>query len=147
MTKVTVVCGPPGSGKTTYVRERVRWGDLIIDLDAIYVAIGGQGDHQHAIGLLPFALAVRDALYRKLESSAVDVRHAWVVTSGAKQAARDALRQRLGAHVVVLETGPNECARRIHSDDSRGSKDAQVELVQTWWREYRVDERDECIKL
>ena len=147
MTRVTVVCGPPGAGKTTYVRERTRWGDLIIDLDAIYMAIGGQGDHQHAIGLVPFALVVRDALYRKLETTVVDVRQAWVITSGAKQTARDALRQRLGAHVVVLEAGPNECARRIHADGSRVAKDAQVALVTKWWREYRTDERDECIKL
>ena len=146
MTAVTVVCGPPGSGKTTYVREHARWGDLVVDLDAIYVAIGGQGDHRHPIGLLPFALAVRDALYRRLEYSN-DVLRAWVITGGAKRSARERLRQRLGAHVIVLEAGLNECSRRIHADDSRGSKDAQVALVTKWWQDYRRDGGDECISL
>ena len=32
---VTVIAGPPGSGKSSYVAGRQRWGDLVLDLDAV----------------------------------------------------------------------------------------------------------------
>src|SRR3989304_1946752 len=118
MTMVSIICGPPGSGKTTYVRERARWGDLIIDLDAIYAAIGGTGRHEHPANLVPYALAARDALLNSING---DLRHAWIVMGGAKKEARRVIRERYNAKVVVLETGPSECLKRIQADAERAT--------------------------
>lgn len=38
--EVIIVCGAPASGKTTYVKNNMTIGDLVIDLDAIRCAIG-----------------------------------------------------------------------------------------------------------
>ena len=40
-TPVTVVCGPPGSGKSTHVDGHKQPGDLVVDIDALYVALTG----------------------------------------------------------------------------------------------------------
>lgn len=32
---INVVCGPPEAGKTTYVREHMKTGDLVLDFDAL----------------------------------------------------------------------------------------------------------------
>ena len=36
---VRLVCGPPGAGKSTLVREKRRDGDLVIDLDDIRASV------------------------------------------------------------------------------------------------------------
>jgi hypothetical protein len=47
---LVVVTGPPGSGKTTHVREHAVGGDVVIDLDALVEALSppGAGDPHHA---------------------------------------------------------------------------------------------------
>ena len=39
---VRLVCGPPGAGKSTLVREKRRDGDLVIDLDDIRASVGSE---------------------------------------------------------------------------------------------------------
>lgn len=135
-TVVTIVCGPPGSGKTTYVRERARPGDLIDDLDAIFAAISGLPWYHKPPELLPFAAEARDAILRRLERPSC-VERAWVITSGAKRQEREALAQRLKARVVVLTVPPEECLRRIRQDERRAHQADQWEtLVRRWWEEY-----------
>lgn len=135
-TQVTLVCGPPGSGKTSYVREHARRGDLILDLDAIFMAISGLPWYDKPEELLPFAAEARDAILRRLERPS-NVRRAWVIMSGAKRQERESLRQRLRAKVVMLDVPADECMRRIKQDQRRAH---QVEewrgLVERWWREY-----------
>ncbi|MCJ2010442.1 ATP-binding protein [Methylobacterium sp. J-092] len=42
---LTIVCGPPGSGKSTYIRERIEPRDILIDLDAIMSGLSGLPEH------------------------------------------------------------------------------------------------------
>jgi 5-methylcytosine-specific restriction endonuclease McrA len=42
---LTIVCGPPASGKSSYVAARAQQGDLIIDLDVIASTIAGTDLH------------------------------------------------------------------------------------------------------
>lgn len=143
---VTIVCGPPGSGKTTYVRERMRWGDLVVDLDAIFVAISGLGWYEKPECLLPFAAEARDALLARLGQPS-EVRHAWVIMSGARRADRQRLRSQLHGTVVVLEVPGTECMRRIALDERRATMaPLWKDLVDRWWREYEPDDADERIR-
>lgn len=142
---VTLVCGPPASGKTTYVRDRARRGDLIVDLDAIFVAITGLDWYVKPDALLPFAMEARDALLDRLGRPS-DIRHAWVIASGAKHADRERLRQRLNANVVVLEVDPAECHRRLLADERRGDRAEQwMEIVRRWWRDYEPAQGEERV--
>jgi hypothetical protein len=75
--KVLVV-GPPCSGKSSYVAERRRPGDLVIDFDAIAVALGSPDSHDHPASLRPFAGFVVEALLDRL-SRVHDVTTVWWV--------------------------------------------------------------------
>ena len=144
-TSVIVVCGPPGAGKTTYVRERAKWGDLVVDLDMIWCALTGLAVYDKPDAVLPFVLACRDAIYDRL-SRANEVRQAWIITGGAKSPDRAVWRQR-GASVVVIETQATVCIARIRQDDTRAERAALLQtLVTDWWREYRRDGGDEIIE-
>lgn len=139
---VTVVCGPPGSGKSTYVARKAEWGDLIVDLEAILTAISGYPRHRHPRGLVPFARAAKDELVEAIEIGLPGQR-AWVIVGGASRAERQSLRQRLGATVIVFEVPAAECLRRIAADGSRTSRDGYWEpIVARWWQEYERDPAD-----
>ena len=44
---ITLVMGSPCSGKSTYVRENSKPGDLIWDFDKVHTAISSTDTHQH----------------------------------------------------------------------------------------------------
>lgn len=44
---LTVITGPPCSGKSTYIQTRARYGDIIIDMDRIALALTTDGTKHH----------------------------------------------------------------------------------------------------
>lgn len=134
--QVTIVCGPPGSGKTTYVRERAHRGDLIIDLDFIFAAISGLPLYDKPVGLLNVALEVKDFLIAKLRGQS-GINRAWIVTGGAARAEREEIARKTGGRVIVLAVPAHECLARISKDDRRvGTSEAWQSRIERWWREY-----------
>lgn len=77
-----VVTGPPASGKTTWVREHAKPGDVVVDYDLIAGALSGPGsatthDHRGALRLVTFrarSAAIREAM-RHIDSVDVYVIH------------------------------------------------------------------------
>lgn len=109
--KVTLVCGPPCAGKNTYVTEHAHAGDLIVDLDALYTALGARGDHDQPLTLKPFAFAARDALLDRLWTGNHELDAAWIILSAPESETRDLFHQR-GVRIVLLDPGRDECLRR-----------------------------------
>lgn len=132
----TIVCGPPGSGKSTYVREHMHCGDLVVDLDELFQAICFQPVYTKPLPLLPYVLQLRDTLVNRLATDPTRPQ-SWVITQGPKMDERDQLAKRLKAQVIVLEVSPNECLRRIGADPRRKASVALWEpLVCRWWEAY-----------
>lgn len=134
--QVTVVCGPPGSGKTTYVQQHREHGDLIIDVDALFEALTFNASRDHLEIHLPFVCEARDAVLKRL-LYAHRVPRVWIIECGASAARRNALRQQFGAKVIVLEVPTEECLRRIADDSTRHFDPKWQQLVDAWWVEYR----------
>lgn len=140
MIPVTIVAGAPGSGKTTYVQEHRLWGDLVIDVDALFVALsGGLEWYDKPLNLLPFVLEARNAVLRRLSSES-EVRRAWFITGEADIEKLRQLKEEMGAErLIVMDVGPIECYRRIASDERRKDKAVQQkELVNKWFSVYGV---------
>lgn len=140
MTKVYLVCGPPGSGKTTYVRENSKRGDLIVDYDAIYAAISGLPWYDRPEEIKPFVFEVREALLNRLtRPNYVDT--AWVIASLPKRRAREKMLYRLNAELVMLDVPADECIRRIKNDPRRNhDADMWAKVVYDWWNVYEQEE-------
>ncbi len=130
----TVVAGPPGSGKTYYVNQHAQWGDLIVDVDALFTALSGLPWYEKPKVLLPFVLEARDAVITRLARES-ELRHAWVITSEADMGKLHNMVSQLGADLVVMDTDYTECVRRMYNDDRRKDK-AQMweELISAWFR-------------
>lgn len=144
---VYVVCGPPGSGKTTYVTGRKRTGDLVVDLDALFAALSGEAWYDKSSNLLPVVLDVRDWIVENIPSwnKAGRFYNAWAITSNPET--RHRLARKLGAkEVVVIETSYHECLARIGNDERRRKYlDHWTPLVQKWWDKYEPDPADTVI--
>lgn len=133
---VTIVAGPPGAGKTAYIEERAKWGDLVVDVDALYAALSMLPWYEKPDVLLPFVMEVRDAVLARL-SRPSQVRAAWVITSEADRGKLEKLSETLGGALVVLEVNALECVRRISQDERRADRWEQwQEIVNAWWRKW-----------
>ena len=115
-----VICGVPNSGKSTYVRERARPGDLVWDLDHVASVIGYGGSwtpgRRLSWPVAKAALVMRDALVEWLASVETlgDARVYLIITD--PQVAKDCA-EIIGAQVVDL-SGRNGALRADASGSS-----------------------------
>ena len=58
---VTVVVGPPCSGKSTFVAEHAADGDVVVDFDKLAVALGSKTSHDAPYAIRRVTHAAREA--------------------------------------------------------------------------------------
>lgn len=126
---LTIVCGPPCAGKTTYVRQHADANDLVIDLDEIVAGL--RPSHRHWSGtrdpdLLNRSIRVRNALLGSLARRAHG--KAWFIVAAPTTFERDWWGSQLGGDVVVLDPGREECKRRALAQQTP----AAVRGVDAW---------------
>lgn len=135
---VIIVWGAPASGKTTYVRERMLPGDLVIDLDLIKQSISMAGKTAATDSLLPVALSVRDHLYSLVAQRAVNCETAWIVSCLPRHEERCRLADKLRAtDIVFIEAAEQECVDRALRDEERRDKGLQFKIIRNWFSEFR----------
>ena len=129
---VTIICGPPASGKTTYAHEAAKGGDKVIDLDAIKVRMGGTPYDQRET-ITCKAMAYRDMMIRSLADDTAG--KAWLIVTAPTPEERAAWLEALGsmAQLVMMDADPAECIARIKADPARAQvTDALIEAVKRW---------------
>jgi hypothetical protein len=142
---VTVVCGAPGSGKTRWVAENFQRGDLVVDIDTLYMALSGLPMYDKPQQLLPFVCEARDAIYRRMCRTNA-VRHAWIITSDPNTETRKQLRTFFAASVLVMDVTAAVCLERISMDPRRaGQMDLWTPLVMRWYRTFECQPFDTLI--
>ena len=133
--EVFIVYGAPCSGKTTYVRENMDDGDLVVDLDAIRSGISLMPMHSPAPSLNKTAFAIRDFLYDQIRIRAGDWTTAWVIGGLPRKDERERLAARLGASLILVEASRDECRDRLlDADDGRYPE--WEKYIDAWFRDY-----------
>ncbi len=97
-----VVTGAPGSGKTTWVKQRARPGDIVFDLDAIAGVVSEWPTHPRPLDSMRALLAMREGLVAWLERTHVAV-HVFLIVTDERDA--HAVAQRVRARVVKRHAG------------------------------------------
>ena len=112
---ITVITGPPCSGKTTWARQHAKPGDLIIDFDVIAQALGSPVTHGHDDAYRKAALDARDAAITAAVSRSPENTRAWIIDS-RPAAGKRAWYKAHGARFVALSAEPAELHRRADAD-------------------------------
>jgi hypothetical protein len=133
---IVVLWGPPCSGKSTYIAERMQPGDVRVDLDVIIAALmppsAAPYSEPHYIRRL--ALDAREAVMASLHKVPRDVT-AYVIDSNADKAGR-ARWHRRGAQVVKVEAPYAVCIARGRE---QGRPPEYEERVRSWFARHRPE--------
>ena len=121
---LTVIYGPPGSGKTAYVHEHRKPGDVVIDLDSLCVALGSPDTHSHPEHVKRIAGSARASAIRKAIDLGVD---AWVIDTWLRT---QQLRDHPAARFVRVDPGQTVTLQRARRD---GRPDESINAIQRWY--------------
>lgn len=137
---LTVVCGAPCSGKTTWVAEHARPSDLVLDLDQIAAELSGLPLHDWPrVPWLRLALAHRNRLLGEIGKPCRWSR-AWLIVSEPNDNWRDWWRRALRPEsIVVLDPGIETCLARMRQ---RGG---DPQSIKQWYWRFRPLETDTVI--
>lgn len=106
-----LIVGPPAAGKSTWVAERAKPGDITIDYDALANVLSPHDkDHDHTVEVKTVTKAARKAAI----DAAVKNRHHIDVYVIHSTPSKDTLLKyhRLGAQIVVVDPGEDVVASR-----------------------------------
>ena len=107
---ITVVTGPPCSGKSTYVRQHAKPGDIVIDFDPMAQAFGSLGSHDHSAATRHVTIQARRAAIAAALTVHEQTR-VWIVDCNISPDRMKAYRQH-GAAIVCLSVSLGELHRR-----------------------------------
>lgn len=114
---IVIVTGPPCGGKSTYVQEQAQPGDLIVDQDALALAIeAGSSSHVYSTATRKMARAARNAaVWEGLKAMQGDrYRTLFVIHTDPSPEMRMSYRA-MGGRFVEMDPGKDECLRRAQS--------------------------------
>lgn len=136
--KVSIVWGAPASGKTTYVRNHMQDGDLVVDLDLIKQSLSMQGKTETGDNFLNIALSIREHIYELIEyREVINTNHVWVIAGLPKRDDREYLFNRLQAdEIIQIKATKKECIVHADSDDERKDKRIQHKIIHKWFAQY-----------
>lgn len=118
--RLVVVWGPPAAGKSTYCKERMEPGDILIDWDDIVREIAGHGRHAWTQREADMATRERNRRIAELKDGPAD-RTAWIPTGAPKLSNRQ-WWESLGAEMVALTPSREVLVNRIMEDPERSAQ-------------------------
>lgn len=110
---VYLICGAPCSGKSHYIKEHMKDGDIVCDVDDIYSAISGNDPHDADLYVHEVALGMREHLLDIIRDRKGGWNDAYVPTIANTAEKVQADADRIKADEIILMTTPYEvCMER-----------------------------------
>ena len=112
---ITVVTGPPCGGKSTYIKENAKDGDLVIDMDKIALALihGEPKSHSYGDDVRSIARAARKAAVKQAliigQGNSLGI---WIIHTDPSVADRTNYRI-VSARFVECSPGLQVCLERL----------------------------------
>ena len=133
--EVFVVYGPPLAGKTTWVRENMEEGDLVVDFDSIWQSVSGLPRYKKPNRLKSVVFRVRDSLLDAVKYRYGKWNNAYVIGGYPLQSERERLVRDLNAREVFLDVPKDECVARLLADGTR-DVDEWMKYIDEWFGRY-----------
>jgi hypothetical protein len=125
---LTIITGPPCAGKSTYLQQHARPGDIIIDFDRLAQALGSPVTHGHGEHIWKVTIEARDTAITTAVRCHARGARAWIVDSKPPSSRRSWYESQ-GARFADL-TAP---AAELHRRATQAGRPACVhDLIDQW---------------
>ncbi len=139
--KVYYIYGSPCAGKSTFVKENMQRGDLVLDIDRLWIALSGLEKYEKPNELKSIVFNARQSILDSIKMRAGSWQTAWVIEGGARIGDRMRRVEALGAEPILIDTPKEECLKRLYSDESRQFVLEEWKgYINKWFEEYQPDE-------
>ena len=115
--KVYLVTGAACSGKTTFVRERIQEGDIVLDIDDIWQMVSGMPRYTKPNSLKPIVFNIRNTIKEQIAKGVGSWRNAYIIESLpiATDRAREAERYKAhNVEIITMDATHEECLQRLY---------------------------------
>lgn len=130
---VYIVYGSPLSGKTTLVKEIMQYGDIVLDMDALWQAVSFQDEYIKPKNVRFNIFALRDNLLDQIKRRYGNWYDAYIIGGYPDKYERERLAEALGAEVIYCEATKEECINRL---DKSNKPRQWLEYIEDWWEKY-----------
>ena len=130
---VYIVWGSPLSGKTTAVRQMMQYGDMVLDMDALWQAVTFQPEYVKPNNCRFNIFALRDAMLDQIKTRYGQWYDCYIIGGYPDKYERERLAQTLGAELIYCESTKEECLERM---EQSGKPKAWLDYINDWWEKY-----------
>lgn len=131
--KVYLIYGPPLSGKTTYALERMKRGDIIVDIDLIYQSITGCNLYDKPNSLKMNIFRIQDVMIDNIKTRYGGWRNAYIVGGYPDRYKREMIANTTGAEIIFMDVDKEECLRRLKSSSRNGNEKEWEKYINKWF--------------
>lgn len=135
---VYIVYGAPCSGKKTYVKEHMKEGDLVVEMDLLFNALSMQGMYNNPDDLKFNVFGIRDKLIDNIKTRYGKYDTAWIIGGYPRKSERERLRKKLGAELIFIDISKEECIERLKNcKDYRANNINKFKsYIEKWFEEF-----------
>lgn len=134
---VYIVYGSPCSGKSTYVRDNILNGDLVVDIDKLWQCISGMEMYVKPNQLKDNVFAVRNLLIDNIKFRVGNWNNAYVVGGYPLIGERERLASQLGARLICIDTSKEECISRLECNLAGRNISEWRKYIEDWWEKFQ----------
>ena len=126
-----IIAGAPGSGKSNYAEQIRQDGDVLIDFDALRVALTGKShedieDHRLISNM-------RRTAYKYINSSGSNSRFLILSTESSDKKLKS-MGDYLNADIYVMPTTKEQAKQYVKNDSTRKDKELFYRLIDEWYK-------------
>lgn len=134
--QVYLVYGAPLSGKSSFVKESMSAGDLIIDIDSIWQCISNLSRYEKPAKLKSIVFRVRDTLLDSVKYRLGKWNNAYIIGGYPLTSERERLIKELGAREVFIEATEEECLERLMAAGDGRDRREWEGYIREWFSRY-----------
>jgi len=137
--KVYIITGSSCSGKTTFVKERLQAGDVVLDIDDLWEMVSGQPRYTKPNQLKPLVFNLRQQLKDNIARGVGTWRNAYIIESLPYATDRAREVERYKAHnveLITMEATREECLDRLHANPAGRDIKAYEQFINDYYDNY-----------
>lgn len=130
---VYLVYGSPCSGKSTFVRDNIEYGDMVIDIDSIWQCVSGCDRYNKPNRLMHNVFSIRNHMIDMVRMRQGNWLNAWIIGGYPLISERERLCKSLNAREIFIDTSKDECIQRLCENPNGRNVDDWKKYIEDWW--------------